>query len=93
MQPFMGIALTPSCDIQAYIDIKSRTSSYEVHTGEYEAHPLSVYLTVRKYWGFSESENLIDAHHRLMDHADELAADRVVPLLVNPLAHAIASRS
>ncbi len=93
MQPFMGIALTPSCDIQAYIDIKSRTSSYEVRTGEYEAHPLSVYLTIRKYWGFSESENLIDAHQRLMDYADELAADRIVPLLVNPLAHAIASRS
>ncbi len=92
MQPFIGISLTPACDIQAYIEVKSRTSSYEIRTGEYETHPLTVYLTVRKYWGFSSPENLVETHRTLMDHADELATERVVPLLVNPLAHAIASR-
>ena len=93
MQPFIGIALTPSCDLQAYIELKSRTSSYEVRTGDYETHPLSVFLTIRKYWGFSDGLNLADSHRQLADHADELSTERVVPLLVNPLAHAIASRS
>lgn len=93
MQPFIGIALTPSCDLQAYIELKSRTSSYEVRTGDYETHPLSVFLTIRKYWGFADGQNLADSHRHLADLADELATERVVPLLVNPLAHAIASRS
>jgi hypothetical protein len=93
MQPYAGIALTPACDIQAYIELKSRTTSYEVRTGDYDTHPLTVFLTVRKYWGFAETENLVDVHRTLLDHADELATDRVVPLVVNPLAHAISSRS
>lgn len=91
-QPCFGIALTDRCEVQAYVEIKSRTSSYEIRTGEYEAQLLSVYLTVRRYWGFDETLELGAACEELADVADELAVQRVVPLLVNPLALAIASR-
>jgi hypothetical protein len=92
-QPYFGIALTPECDLQAYVEVKSRTSSFEVRTGEYEPQPLSVFLTVRKYWGFGAPGTLADAQRQLFERADEVAAHKVVPVLVNPLAHAIASRS
>jgi hypothetical protein len=92
-QPFWGIVLTPSCDTQAYIELKSRTSTYEVRTGQYEAQPLSVYLTARRYWGFSPAESLEEVFDDLFDRADELATNKAVPLVVAPLAHAIASRS
>lgn len=91
-QPYFGMALTPECDVQAYIETKSRTSTYEVRTGEYERQPLSVFLTLRKYWIVGQDKKLSDAAAALFDRADELAADRVVPLLVDPLAQAIASR-
>ncbi len=91
-QPYLGIALTPECDLQASVEVKSRTATFEIRTGEYEAQPVSVYLTVRRYWGVSSGGSLLDVQRSLIDIADELAAARVVPTVVNPLATAIASR-
>ncbi len=53
---------------------------------------LSVYLTVRRYWGLNETQDLARAHAELLNLADDLAVRRVVPLVVNPLALAIAGR-
>lgn len=92
-QPYFGIALTPECDLQAYVEVKSRTSTYEVRSASYEGQPISVYLTTRKYWGVTPSVDLADALVTLFDVADNLAADKVVPNFVNPLAAAIANRS
>ncbi|MFQ5502572.1 MAG: hypothetical protein ACE5EQ_09770 [Phycisphaerae bacterium] len=91
-QPFLGAALTDSCDTQVYIEIKSRTSTFEVRTAQYDPLPLSVFLTIRRFWGFSDSDSLLDAHRDLTERASEWAADRVVPMIVQPLALAIASR-
>ena len=92
-QPYLGIALTPECDLQAYIEVKSRTSTFEVRAGEYDKQPISVFLTVRKYWGVSQGATLLETQRMLFDTADDLAARRLVPLVVTPLAQAIASRS
>lgn len=92
-QPYFGIALSPECDLQAYVEIKSRTSTYEVRSGAYEPQPISVYLTIRKYWGLEGATAPDKALAELFEVADELATERVVPLFVNPLAAAIASRS
>jgi hypothetical protein len=91
-QPFLGLAISENCDTQVYLEIKSRTSTYEVRTQQYDQQPLGVYLTLRKYWGFGENESLLDAHRLLTQKAEEWAADKIVPLIVNPLAMAIASR-
>ncbi len=91
-QPYFGIALTPQCDVQAHLEIKSRTTSYEVRTGEYDSQLVSVNLSIRRYWGFDDNRDLPRIHEKLSDAADELAVTRVVPLVVNPLALAIANR-
>jgi hypothetical protein len=91
-QPSFGITLNGTCDTQAYLEIKSRTTTYEVRTGDFEDQLLSVYLTIRRYWGFGEPTELRKAYVQLADVGEELATRRVVPLVVNPLAHAIASR-
>jgi hypothetical protein len=91
-QPYFGIALSGRCDAQAFLEVKSRTTSFEIRTGEYQAQMLSVYLTIRRYWGLNEPQKLADTHADLMDIADDLAVRRVVPLVVNPLALAIAGR-
>jgi len=92
-QPLWGISLSPNCDTQARIEVKSRSNTYEVRTGEYESQPLSVYLTVRRYWGHSPAGDLEQELHGLFERAEQLAVDKAVPLVVQPLAHAIASRS
>ncbi|MFO0973448.1 MAG: hypothetical protein U1A27_08435 [Phycisphaerae bacterium] len=91
-QPFMGVSLTEECDIQAYVDIKSRTTTFEVRTGQFESQSLSVYLTLRKYWGFNDAPSLVAAHRDLIERAEEIATERLVPMVVSPLAQAIASQ-
>lgn len=92
-QPFLGVALSEDCDVQAYVEVKSRTSTFEVRTGRFEPQPLTIFLTMRRYWGFGTQAPLVDMYRDLSERADEWSAEKVVPLLVNPLAHAIASRS
>jgi len=92
-QPYYGIALTPECDMQAYVEVKSRTTTYEVQAADFEGEPISVLLTVRKYWGLEGDGSPTEVLRILCDAADELAVEKVVPGFVNPLAAAIASRS
>ncbi|MFQ5495284.1 MAG: hypothetical protein ACE5EX_07860 [Phycisphaerae bacterium] len=92
-QPYLGIALTPECDLQAYVEVKSRTTTFEVRGDNFEDEPISVQLTVRKYWGAESPTSLAQTLVTLFDTADELATARIVPNFVNPLAVAIASRS
>jgi hypothetical protein len=91
-QPFWGVSLTPDCATQAYVEVKSRTSTFEVRTNEYEQAPLTVYSTIRRYWGFQPGNDLVDVHRELLDAAETFAASRVVPHIVRPLQQAIASR-
>lgn len=92
-QPYFGIALTPQCDLQAYVEVKSRTTTFEVRNTTFEGEPISVFLTARKYWGLDGHTPLAETFAKLCEVADELATDKVVPNFVNPLAAAIASRS
>ena len=91
-QPYFGVALTPQCDLQAYVEVKSRTTTYEVRNSTFEGEPISVFLTLRKYWGVENSASLSETCAHLCDLADGLATDKVVPNFVNPLAAAIASQ-
>lgn len=90
-RPCLGFALSEDCLTQAYLEIKGRTSMYELRSGEYEAQPLSVYLTMRRYFR-DEVLDLATVHAELMAQGEELAAARVVPQILRPLREAIASR-
>jgi hypothetical protein len=91
-QPFLGVALGPDCDKQVYLEMKGRTSTFELRSGEYEPTPLSVQLTARRYWGLGQLPPLVDVHRDLLTIAEQYAADRIVPHVIKPLAAAIANR-
>lgn len=91
-QPFLGFTLNEACDKQVQVEVRGRTTTYEVRSNEFEGAPLSVYLTVRRYWGFEGTRDLAAAHDELLAETERLAAERVVPHIVQPLAEAIASR-
>ena len=92
-QPFFGVKLTEDCEKQVFIEVKGRTSTFEIRTGEYETTPLSVIVTVRRYWGFADDRDLVEVHRDLLETGQHYAAQCAVPYLVQPLAAAIASRS
>lgn len=92
-QPFLGVSLNDECDLQAYLELKSRTSAYEVRCGDFENSALSVYLTLRKYWSGSMDMSLAHLHRQMLDVATDLTQTRIVPSIIQPLASEIASRS
>lgn len=88
-QPFVGFSLSSRGDLQAFIEIKTRTRTREVATGRYSNEPISVYLTVRRYGPFRELSSFADAFGTLAGHAERLAEERVIPYVVVPIREAI----
>lgn len=91
-QPYVGVALNVECDRQLYVEVRSRTNSFEVRSGRYERQVISLFLTARQYWGLGALPALHEVQKALFDVADEWATECVVPKMVNPLAAAIASQ-
>lgn len=89
-QPFVGVAVSPGCEKQAFLEIKGRTSTFELRSGEFDAAPLGVHVTARRYWGFGELPEPRGVHEQLLQTAQEFSEDIAVPHLVRPLAAAIA---
>ncbi|MHC4947279.1 MAG: hypothetical protein ACYTG1_03330 [Planctomycetota bacterium] len=91
-QPFLGISLNHGCDLQAFVEIKTRTSPGEVASGRYEAGPISVYLTARRYGPLRTIEDFGATFGTLAGHAERLAEQRVLPHIVMPIRETILSR-
>jgi len=91
-QPCLGVALSEDCATQLYLDIRGRTSMYELRSGEYEPQCLSVHLTLRRYFRGAAPGDLTGNHRELVTLGEALVAGRVVPQVVQPLREAIASR-
>ena len=88
-QPFVGFSLSHRCDVQAFIEVKTRMRSREVATGQYGKEPISVYLTVRRYGSFESIKDVNDTFGTLAGHAERLAEDRVIPSVVMPIHEAL----
>lgn len=93
VQPCIAIALSDDCRLQARLEILTRTDNYQVRTGEYLDDEISLYLTVRRYWGDRPREPMETVFAEMFERADALCSSRIVPKVLRPLSSAIASRS
>jgi hypothetical protein len=93
VQPTIAVALSDDCRLQARVEVLTRTDNYQVRTGDYNDDEISVYLTIRRYWGDRPKEPMCNIFGDLFERADQLAAARIVPKVLRPLSSAIASRS
>jgi hypothetical protein len=91
-QPFIGFALSHRCDVQAFVEVKTRTRSREVASGQFGSDPISIYLTVRHYGPFQTIEHFTDCFGTLAGHAERLSEDRVIPHVVVPIREALLGR-
>jgi len=91
-QPIVGIALSESCDLQAFFEVRSRGSAAEAASGEFAPEPISVYLTIRRHGPITDLAQFPEIFAGLCGHAERLAEERVIPNLVLPIRHAILSR-
>lgn len=92
-QPSITVSLSDDLRMQARVDIATRTSTFQIRSGEYPEDAISLYLIVRRYWGDRPKVKLSDMIRELHTKVDQLAREIVIPRIVRPVQEAIASRS
>ncbi len=50
-EPSLMLSLDETCRLQCRLSIETRTNAYQIRTGQFPEAPISVYFTVRQYWG------------------------------------------
>jgi len=92
-EPSITISLDDSCRLQARLWVETRTNAFQVRTGEYGDDQISVYFTIRQYWGNGPDRSFLDSFRAQSLIGEEIVRNHVVPRVVRPLARAISSRS
>lgn len=91
-EPSLTLALDETCRLQSRLSIETRTNAYQIRTGEFPDDQISVYFTVRQYWGTGPESTFLESFRRQREIGEEAIQRIVLPRVVRPLAQAIASR-
>jgi len=91
VQPLLGVTLNRSGSVQAFVDVKTRTTVREVRTGQFREEPISVFLTIRRLGAIDDVRELPKRFETLAREAERLAESRLVPQVITPLREKIAS--
>ena len=91
-QPTMMLALDEGCQFQARLSIETRTNAYQVRTGQFPEAPITVYFTVRQFWGKQPFKTFAESYHNQRRVLDELVGTYIVPQVITPLAKAISTK-
>lgn len=91
-EPTITVAMDDTCRLQCRFSIETRTNAYQIRTGEFSDDQLSVYFTVRQYWGNGPERSFVESFRRQCAIGEEIVEEKIIPRIVRPLAAAIASR-
>jgi hypothetical protein len=91
-EPSITLTLDESCQLQCRLALETRTNAYQIRTGEFPEDQISIYFTVRQYWGTGPEQTFLDSFRRQREIGEEIVQRKVIPRVVRPLAQAIASR-
>ena len=91
-EPSITLALNESSQLQCRLAIETRTNAYKVRSREFSDDQISVYFTVRQYWGMGPDMTFVESMRRQRDIGEEILQQSVIPRIVRPLAQVIASR-
>lgn len=91
-EPTITLELDPDTHMQCRVSIETRSNPVPGPRGGYSEDLLSVYFTVRQFWGHGGDESFLDSFRRQRDIGEEILESRVVPRIIRPLAQVIASK-
>jgi hypothetical protein len=91
-EPSVTLTLEDSCRLQCRLSVETRTNAYQIRTGDFPEDQISVYFTVRQYWGSGPEMTYVESLRRQREIGEEIVQRTVVPRVVRPLAQVIASR-
>jgi len=91
-EPSLMLSLDEACRQQCRLSIETRTNAYQVRTGQFQEAPISVYFTVRQYWGRQPFKTFGESYRNQRKILQELVDNHIVPAVVRPLAQTIAAK-
>lgn len=90
-EPSFQVALDEDCKTQCRLAFETRTTAYQVRSGEYSEDQLSVYLTVRRFDSLSASDEPFgDELARIAQLCERMADEYLVEHVLQPLRKTIA---
>ncbi len=92
-QPNLMLALDEGCHLQARLSIETRTTAYQVRTGNFSEMPISVFFTIRQFWSRQPFKTYAESYWNQRRIIDELATDYLIPQIITPLRQVIGARS
>lgn len=91
-EPSVMLALDESCRLQCRLSIETRTNAYQIRTGHFPEAPISVYFTVRQYWGKQPYKDFVESYRNQRRVCQDLVDTHIIPGVVRPLAQTIAAK-
>lgn len=88
--PALQFALDADCKTQCRVSFETRSSAYQIRTGDYGEDALSVFLTIRRYASLGMEEDFSAELGRLSTIAETLVNDYLLENVLHPLQKAIA---
>jgi hypothetical protein len=91
-EPSVMLALDEPMKLQCRLNVETRTSAYQVKTGQFNAEPISIYFTVRQYWQGGGIDELAESYQRQRQRCQDLVDEHVVPAIIQPLVQVIGGK-
>jgi hypothetical protein len=91
-EPSLMLALDENCRSQCRLNIETRTNAYQIRTGQFPEAPISVYFTVRQYWGRQAFKSFGESYAHQRKVCQDLVDAHIIPAVVRPLAQTIAAK-
>src|SRR5262249_5915375 len=91
-EPSLMLAMDDNCRLQCRLAVETRTNAYQIRTGQFPEAPISVYFTVRQYWGRQAVKDFNESYRNQRRICQELTDSHIIPGVVRPLAQTIAAK-
>ncbi len=91
-EPSLMLALDEQCRLQCRLSIETRTNAYQIRTGQFPDAPISVYFTVRQYWGKQPYKTYLESYQNQRRLAHDLVENQVIPNVIQPLSRTISAK-
>lgn len=88
-EPSLTVAFDEDCRQQCRVSIETRTSAYQVRTGEYTEEQLSVYVTARQYGSLGPENTFEEVLKTLSRTCREMLDNHVIEHILEPLKRTI----
>jgi hypothetical protein len=91
-QPSVTIAIDDDCRLHCRVGVETRTTPYQLRTGDFGDDQLSVYVSVRHFGSVDPQVGLSGTLRQLSQVAVEVTRSYVVDSILRPLANSISIR-